>query len=177
MNKKRSMTIILMLGLLILVAHSGTVDAKPVIKWDEKTADQNIVDIISSDSKFTVVASMLKAAGLEETLQGNGPFTVFVPTDTAFMKLPKGSIEKLLKSENKGVLVAILTYHVYPGELLVQEISELAGNEIEMISKQNAKIRMKQGNLYIDGAKIVATDIMAKNGVIHVIHSVMLPNK
>jgi len=110
-----------------------------------------------------------------DTLKGEGPFTVFAPTDDAFAKLPENTIDNLLKPDNKETLVNVLTYHVIPEKLTAEEILKLNGKELKMANGKNAKIEVKDNEVYIDGAKIVVTDIMAKNGIIHVIDAVMIP--
>jgi uncharacterized surface protein with fasciclin (FAS1) repeats len=119
------------------------------------------------------LVAAVQAAGLVETLQGEGPFTVFAPTDEAFAKLPAGTVEELLKEENREQLIAILTYHVVPGKLLAEEVVELKG--AETAQGQSVRFSLKDGGAYIDDARIIKTDIEASNGVIHVIDSVILP--
>ncbi|MFW2490524.1 fasciclin domain-containing protein [Clostridium chromiireducens] len=136
---------------------------------------KDIVDIAISDNRFKTLVTALKAAGLVDTLKGQGPFTVFAPTDDAFAKLPKGAIDNLLKPENKETLVKILTYHVVPGKLTAEDVLKLNDTELKMVSGDNAKIEVKDNNVYIDGAKVIVTDIIAKNGIIHVIDTVMMP--
>lgn len=144
----------------------------------EKTKDmsqKDIVDIAISDGQFTTLVTALKAAGLVDTLKGAGPFTVFAPTDAAFAKLPAGTVENLLKPENKQQLVDVLTYHVIPAKVTAKDAIKLNGKEAKMLSGKPAKIEVKDGNVYIDGAKVIVTDIMGKNGIIHVIDTVMIP--
>lgn len=162
---KRKIGILLTILMLCLTIQ-GSVWAK---------SNQNIVDIVTSDKQFSTLATALQAAGLVDTLKGEGPFTVFAPTNDAFTKLPAGTVENLLKPENKQMLVDILTYHVAPGKLDAKAISKLNGKEIIMLNKKPAKIEVKDGKVYIDGAQITTTDIMAKNGIIHIIDAVMLP--
>jgi uncharacterized surface protein with fasciclin (FAS1) repeats len=120
-----------------------------------------------------IVDKALTAAGLVETLKGEGPFTVFAPTDAAFAKLPAGTLDNLLKPENKAQLTAVLTYHVVPGAVKAAEIVKL--KEAKTVQGQSVKIAVKDGKVSVDGANVTATDIAASNGVIHVIDAVMLP--
>lgn len=115
----------------------------------------------------------LTAAGLVETLKGKGPFTVFAPTDAAFAKLPAGTVENLLKPENKAQLTNILTYHVVAGSVKAADVVKLT--EAKTVQGQSVKITVKDGKVSVDGATVTATDIAASNGVIHVIDSVMMP--
>ena len=137
-------------------------------------AEKDIVDTAVAAGNFGTLAAALKAAGLVETLKGKGPFTVFAPTDEAFAKLPAGTVESLLKPENKGTLTAILTYHVVPGSVMAKDVTKLtfAGT----VNGQRADIAVKNGQVMLDGrARVTATDIACSNGVIHVIDSVVLP--
>ncbi|MCC6678837.1 MAG: fasciclin domain-containing protein [Phycisphaerales bacterium] len=133
----------------------------------------DIVDTAVSAGKFNTLAAALKAAGLLETLKGKGPFTVFAPTDDAFAKLPKGTVETLLKPENKDKLTAILTYHVVAGSVMAADVVKLAG--ATTVNGQRIDIKTSNGAVMVDGAKVIQTDIAASNGVIHVIDTVMLP--
>ncbi|OPJ57330.1 fasciclin domain-containing protein [Clostridium chromiireducens] len=142
---------------------------------ERQDSSKDIVDIAISDNRFKTLVTALKAAELVDTLKGQGPFTVFAPTDAAFAKLPKGAIDNLLKPENKETLVRILTYHVVPGKLTAEDVLKLNDTELKMVSGDNAKIEVKDNNVYIDGAKVIVTDIIAKNGIIHVIDTVMMP--
>ncbi|MAC19328.1 MAG: beta-Ig-H3/fasciclin [Phycisphaerae bacterium] len=137
----------------------------------EKAGD--IVDVAASAGDFSTLLAAATAAGLVDTLKSEGPITVFAPTDAAFAKLPAGTVETLLKPENKDTLVAVLTYHVVPGRLESGDV--LKKKSLGTVNGQKAAIAMKDGKPKIDGATIVATDIEASNGVIHVIDSVMLP--
>ena len=136
---------------------------------DDKVAqDKDIVEVAVEAGMFNTLAAALEAGGLIETLKGDGPFTVFAPTDDAFAKLPKGTVEDLLKPENKDKLVAILTYHVVPGKVMAGDLLSVTG--AETVNGQKAPI-----GLTIAGANIVKTDIEASNGVIHVVDTVMIP--
>ena len=133
----------------------------------------DIVDTAVAAGSFTTLAAALQAAGLVDTLKGKGPFTVFAPTDEAFAKLPKGTVEDLLKPENKAKLAAILTYHVVPGAVKADQVVKLT--DAKTVNGQSVTIKVDGGTVMVDGAKVVKTDIEATNGVIHVIDSVILP--
>ncbi|WP_350048845.1 fasciclin domain-containing protein [Thalassospira sp.] len=136
-----------------------------------KAAD--IVDTAISAGSFNTLVAAVQAAGLVETLKGDGPFTVFAPTDDAFAKLPAGTVEDLLKPENKDKLVAILTYHVVPGKVMAADI---AGKEMMVESVQGDTIDVNAMNgVMVDEATVTSADIEADNGVIHVIDSVIMP--
>ncbi|UCC85330.1 MAG: fasciclin domain-containing protein [Gemmatimonadota bacterium] len=135
--------------------------------------EKDIVETAVSAGSFQTLVAAVQAAGLVETLQGDGPFTVFAPTDEAFAKLPAGTVEELLKEENREQLISILTYHVIPGKLMAQDVVELKG--AETAQGQTVSFSLKSGEAYIDDARIIKTDIEASNGVIHVIDSVILP--
>ena len=133
----------------------------------------DIVDVASSAGDFGTLLAAAKAAGLVDTLRGEGPLTVFAPTDEAFAKLPDGTVESLLRPENKDALVAILAYHVVPGRLESGDV--LKQKTLATVNGQRADIAMKKGKPMIDGATIIATDVEATNGVVHVIDAVILP--
>ena len=133
----------------------------------------NIVETAVSAGQFSTLAAALKAAGLVETLQGEGPFTVFAPTDAAFAKLPAGTVETLLKPENKDQLVAILTYHVIPGEYMASDVVGM--DAATTVQGGDVSFSVGDDGAMVNDANIVKTDIAASNGVIHVIDSVMLP--
>jgi uncharacterized surface protein with fasciclin (FAS1) repeats len=141
----------------------------PAVRAQEK----DIVDTAVAAGSFKTLAAALQAAGLVDTLKGKGPFTVFAPTDEAFAKLPKGTVEDLLKPENKAKLTAILTYHVVPGAVTASQVTKL--REAKTVNGQSVKVSATGGAVMIDGARVVKTDIRASNGVIHVIDSVILP--
>jgi len=136
---------------------------------------KDIVDTAVAAGSFKTLAAALQAAGLVETLKGKGPFTVFAPTDAAFAKLPKGTVEDLLKPENKAKLTAILTYHVVAGSVMAAQVVTMNGKEAKTVNGQSVKISVNGSTVMVDGAKVVTTDIKASNGVIHVIDSVILP--
>jgi uncharacterized surface protein with fasciclin (FAS1) repeats len=132
----------------------------------------DIVDTAVAGHFNTLVAAV-KAAGLVDTLKGPGPFTVFAPTDEAFAKLPPGTLESLLKPENKAKLQKILTYHVVAGKVLAADVMKLSS--AKTVEGENVAINMQNGGVTVDNAHITKTDITASNGVIHVIDTVMLP--
>ena len=136
-------------------------------------APADIVDTAVAAGSFNTLATALKAAGLVETLKGPGPFTVFAPTDEAFAKLPAGTLESLLKPENKAKLAGILTYHVVAGKVMAADVVKLTS--AKTVNGQSAKIAVDGGKVKVDGANVVKTDIAASNGVIHVIDAVILP--
>jgi uncharacterized surface protein with fasciclin (FAS1) repeats len=136
-------------------------------------AESDIVDTAVGAGQFQTLAAALQAAGLVETLKGEGPFTVFAPTDEAFGKLPAGVLEDLLKPENKGKLTSILTYHVVPGAVTAEQVVTLS--EAATVNGQSVAIKASDAGVMVDGAHVVSTDIMASNGVIHVIDAVILP--
>ena len=137
-------------------------------------ASMNIVETASSNGSFNTLVAAVQAAGLSETLQGHGPFTVFAPTDAAFAKLPAGTVDNLLLPENKDQLIAILTYHVVAGEVTSAQVLKL--DSATTVNGQDVQIRVKNGIVMVDGATVAAVDVMASNGVIHVIDEVILPN-
>ena len=151
------------------VTALAIVASAPVARAQEK----DIVDTAVAAGSFKTLAAALKAAGLIETLKGKGPFTVFAPTDEAFAKLPAGTVENLLKPENKAQLTAILTYHVVPGAVMASQVVTL--KDAKTVNGQSVKISATGGTVMVDKAKVVKTDIKAANGVIHVIDTVMLP--
>ena len=134
---------------------------------------KDIVDTAVAAGDFSTLAAALEAGDLVVTLKGDGPFTVFAPTDAAFAKLPAGTLETLLKPENKDQLVAILTYHVVPGEVQAAEVVQL--DSAPTANGEKLSIKVKDGTVYVNESKVVATDIGASNGVIHVVDTVILP--
>ena len=136
--------------------------------------DSDIVETAVAAGDFTTLTAALKSAGLIETLKGDGPFTVFAPTDAAFKKLPAGTVENLLKPENKDQLTKILTYHVVAGEVAAGEAKKL--DRATTLEGSSFEIRSASGTLKVDNATVVKADIHASNGVIHVIDAVLIPN-
>jgi transforming growth factor-beta-induced protein len=136
-------------------------------------AMKDVVDTAVSAGDFKTLVAAIKAADLVETLKGPGPFTVFAPTDEAFAKLPAGTLDDLLKPENKAKLASILTYHVVPGKVIAADVVKLT--EVKTVNGQPLTIKAEGGTVMVDGAKVTKTDIECSNGVIHVIDTVMLP--
>jgi uncharacterized surface protein with fasciclin (FAS1) repeats len=138
-----------------------------------RATSQDIVDTAVGAGQFKTLAAALKAADLVGTLKGDGPFTVFAPTDEAFAKLPAGTVESLLKPENKAKLTAILTYHVVPGAVKAEQVTKL--DEAKTVNGAMVKVSAADGKVKINDANVVKADIPASNGVIHVIDKVILP--
>jgi len=138
-----------------------------------KAQDNDIVDLAVATDDLSTLVTAVKAAGLVETLQGGGPFTVFAPTNAAFEALPEGVLEMLLKPENKDQLTAVLTYHVVPAEVMSGDLED--GMEAGTVEGSNATISIKYGDVMVDNANVVMADIDASNGVVHVIDAVILP--
>ena len=134
---------------------------------------KDIVDTAMETGSFHTLGKALHAAGLVETLKGEGPFTVFAPTDEAFERLPAGTLEDLLKPENKEKLTAILTYHVVPSKVMASEVANM--DSAETVNGQSLTISKNGESVMVDNAQIVQTDIICSNGVIHVIDNVVLP--
>lgn len=130
---------------------------------------KDIVDTAVGAGTFKTLVAAVQAAGLVETLKGPGPFTVFAPSDEAFAKLPAGTVEALLK--DKAKLASILTYHVVPGKVMAKDVK---AGQVKTVQGQSITIKT-EGGVMVDGAKVVATDVAADNGVIHVIDSVIMP--
>ncbi len=133
----------------------------------------DIVDTAVAAGSFKTLAAALGAAGLVETLKGAGPFTVFAPNDAAFAKLPAGTVESLIKPENKAKLTSILTYHVVAGKVMAADVVKLTA--AKTVQGQSAKIEVKAGKVHVDNATVISPDIVCTNGVIHVIDSVIMP--
>lgn len=159
--KFSALLVILSLGLSTLSAYDAPA-----------TAPKTVVSIAVGSPDHTTLVAAVKAAGLVETLSGTGPFTIFAPTNAAFAKLPAGTVESLLLPENKEKLIAVLTYHVVPGKVMAADVKP---GEVKTVNGKAATISVKYGAPHIDGAKIIATDLVGSNGVIHVIDTVILP--
>ena len=155
---------------LALVALTLTV-AAPSFAGDMAKAD-TVVGVAEKAGSFKTLVAALKAAGLVEILSSKGPFTVFAPTDEAFAKLPKGTVEDLLKPENKAKLTKILTYHVVPGKVTSKEVKP---GEVKTVEGKSLKVTVEKGMVMINDAMVVKVDVEASNGVIHVIDKVLLP--
>lgn len=160
----RMISSVLAVGLFALLAAPAPARAQ----------GKDIIDTAVAAGTFKTLAAALQAADLVGTLKGTGPFTVFAPTDAAFAKLPAGTVETLLKPENRAQLQRILTYHVTAGKVMAADVVKL--QSVPMVSGDAAPLSMA-GGVTIDGAKVVTPDIVASNGVIHVIDSVILPGE
>jgi len=154
-----------------LALATATVMAAPVFAQDNGEA-QDIVDIAAGNEAFSTLVAAVEAADLVETLKGEGPFTVFAPTNDAFAALPEGTVEMLLEPENKDQLTAILTYHVVPGKVMSGDLSD--GMMATTVQGGDVTIGT-EGGVTVDGANVVDADIEASNGVIHVIDAVVMP--
>jgi len=158
---------------LVATAAFGALALAPAVLADHHGKKADIVDTAVAAGDFKTLATALQAAGLVETLKGQGPFTVFAPTDAAFAKLPAGTLESLLKPENKAKLAAILTYHVVAGKVMAADVVKLTS--AKTVNGQMVKIAVDGGKVKVDDANVVKTDIVTSNGVIHVIDAVLLP--
>ncbi len=164
-------TLVLTLSLAVMAATTLSVGA-----W-RKAPEADIVDTAVASKQFPTLVAAVQAAGLVETLKGKGPFTVFAPTEEAFEKLPKGTLQMLLKPENKEKLAAILKYHVVPGKAMAADVMKLKnGTAVKTVQGQSVVINNAKG-VRINDAKVVKTDINCTNGVIHVIDTVILPKE
>ena len=159
----------LALGTLAVVALT----VAPIAAVPAAAQTKDIVDTAVAAGSFKTLAAALQAAGLVETLKGPGPFTVFAPTDEAFAKLPAGTVEMLLKPENKAKLTRILTSHVVAGKVMAADAAKLTS--AKAVSGDSLTIAAHGGGVTINKAKVVKADIAASNGVIHVIDTVILP--
>ena len=159
-------------ALVIAASNVALADCGKCCK--SKAHKHDIVDTAVEAGSFKTLAAALTAADLVETLKGEGPFTVFAPTDEAFGNLPEGTVEDLLKPENKDKLVAVLTYHVAPGKVLAADVVKL--KKAKTVQGSEVRIKVKKGKVKVDGANVVKTDIACTNGVIHVIDAVILPD-
>jgi uncharacterized surface protein with fasciclin (FAS1) repeats len=176
--KKTSFITAIALCAGVALLQSGATLAGGDYKKDKTAAaatsqPQDIVSTAVAAGSFKTLAAALEAAGLVDTLKGKGPFTVFAPTDEAFAKLPAGTVEDLLKPENKDKLTAILTYHVVPGDVMAKDVVTL--KKAKTVNGQELTVKVNEGKVMIDNANVVKTDIACSNGVIHVIDSVVLP--
>ena len=150
------------------VAALLTINSNQLSAAEEKT----IVGVAAGAGQFNTLVAAVKAAGLVDTLNGKGPFTVFAPTDEAFAKLPAGTVEGLLKPENKEKLAGILTYHVVAGKVMAADVKT---SNVKTVNGKEAAIKVDAGKVTIGAANVVKTDIAASNGVIHVIDTVLIP--
>jgi uncharacterized surface protein with fasciclin (FAS1) repeats len=135
---------------------------------------KDIVDTAVAAGSFKTLVAAIQAAGLAETLKGKGPFTVFAPSDDAFNKLPAGSVETLLKPENKEKLKSILLYHVVAGDVTAAKVMKMSSSKT--LEGEDLKVTVHAGTVMVNDAKVIKADLMASNGVIHVIDTVLIPN-
>jgi uncharacterized surface protein with fasciclin (FAS1) repeats len=168
--------VIISRGALLLAVAIFSVQplAAKVEVSSEQTKPANVVETAVAAGQFKTLAAALEAAGLIDALTGEGPFTVFAPTDEAFAKLPAGTVESLLKPENKEKLKAILLYHVVPGTVTAKEVMKLNGSMVKTLEGSSIKVATMRG-VQVDDARVTKTDIRASNGVIHVIDTVLMP--
>jgi uncharacterized surface protein with fasciclin (FAS1) repeats len=152
-------------AVVVTVAASGTTAVR--------AETRDVVDTAIAAGSFKTLAKALDAAGLVTTLKGAGPFTVFAPTDEAFAKLPNGTLETLLKPENKEKLRRILTYHVVAGKVMASDVVKL--QSARAVSGDTITVKVEDGVVHVDNATVTSADVLASNGVIHVIDSVILP--
>ena len=157
---------------VLLAVTSTTASTRAAVNEPLKPAD--IVDTAVGAGQFKTLAAALEAAGLIDALKGTGPFTVFAPTDEAFAKLPAGTVESLLKPENKEKLKSILLYHVVSGNVPASKVVKLNGRSVKTLQGSTIKVRAKHG-VKVNDAKVITTDVKASNGVIHVIDTVLMP--
>lgn len=160
-------------GIANLAAVTAAVVGLAVGSSNLRAAEKDIVDTAVAAGQFKTLAAALGAAGLIDTLKGPGPFTVFAPTDDAFAKLPADTVANLLKPENKDQLIAILTYHVVPGKVMAADVVKL--KEEKTVNGKMLKVTVMDGAVTINDAKVTSADIVASNGVIHIIDTVVLP--
>ena len=154
-------------------ASLATLALVSLVTLPTRAADKDIVDTAVAAGSFKTLAAALQAAGLVDTLKGKGPFTVFAPTDEAFAKLPAGTVEELLKPENREKLRAVLTYHVVPGKVTAAQVSKL--KSAKTVEGSDVHVKVSGGKVMIDNATVLKTDVAASNGVIHVIDTVIMP--
>ena len=178
MKLSQSFLLVALAGILAPIAPSASAQqpcgaAKGSTVALKTSADKDIVDVAVASGKFNTLVAAVKAAGLVDALKSKGPLTVFAPTDEAFAKLPKGTVEDLLKPENKAKLVSLLTYHVASGKLAAAEVQKSTG----VVSLQGQRLGFKTvgDRVMVDGATVVLADVAAKNGVIHAIDQVVMP--
>lgn len=162
------------IGALILTGFTASLTALADDHSGSMSGQADIVETAIAAGQFNTLAAALDAAGLVATLQGEGPFTVFAPTDEAFAKLPAGTVESLLKPENRDQLVAILTYHVVAGKVMAKDVVNLS--EATTVNGSNLSIMVVDGKVRINDATVIAADVATSNGVIHVVDTVILPN-
>ncbi len=154
-------------AMILLSMSAGAMNEMKEAKADD------IVDVAVANGNFNTLAAALTAAGLVDVLKGEGPYTVFAPTDEAFAKLPAGTVESLLKPENIDQLKAVLTYHVVSGKVMAADVVKL--NKATTVNGADVNIAVNDGKVDINNSQVVMADVMASNGVIHVVDTVLLP--
>jgi len=160
-------------GALIAVLVAASAAHAQMADSHEMPKDMDIVEVAAAAGTFNTLLAAAEAAGLVEALKGDGPLTVFAPTDDAFAKLPAGTVETLLKPENKDKLAKVLLYHVVSGKVTSDQVVKLSS--AKSLEGSMIDIKVDMGTVYVDNAKVIAVDVEASNGVIHVIDSVILP--
>ena len=157
------------------LATAVAVPAGGLAAQEHAVHGKDLVQVATEAGQFTTLLKAVEAAGLVEVLRGEGPFTVFAPTDAAFAKLPAGTLDALLKDRQR--LVAVLTYHVVPARITAAEVVRMGSARPASVQGQMLTIAVRDGKVHVDGATVVAADVMASNGVIHVIDNVVLPTE
>jgi uncharacterized surface protein with fasciclin (FAS1) repeats len=167
----------LIAGMVSLGVAGGLAYVAPTVANAEKSAKvaapKDIVDTAVAAGKFKTLAAALNAAGLVDTLKGEGPFTVFAPTDDAFAKLPDGTVADLLKPENKAKLTAILTYHVVGAKAMASDVAGL--KSVKTVNGKELPLKVVNGKVMVGDATVTTADVVTSNGVIHVIDTVLIP--
>lgn len=162
---------VIITGIAAAALATGIVASSAAAPAKSEQAKSNIVQTAASAGQFKTLASLLKRAGLAKTLQGKGPFTVFAPTDAAFAKVPKSTLSALAK--DKAALRSVLLYHVAAGKVPAAKVVRL--KSARTLNGQSVAIRVRNGNVFVSGARVTTPDVMASNGVIHVINKVLIP--
>jgi uncharacterized surface protein with fasciclin (FAS1) repeats len=173
LNKFVGRKLIALGSMLSLIAMVLAVPANARVAGNSVESNDVVATAVAA-GQFKTLAAALAAAELVDALKGNGPFTVFAPTDEAFAKLPAGTVETLLKPENKEKLKAVLLYHVVPGNVTADQVTKLNGQSVKTLQGSSIKVKTSHG-VRVDNAKVTQTDIKASNGVIHVIDTVLMP--
>jgi len=173
MKKEKTMKKLAFLSVFSFIAVSAFSLTSVQAKESTKKAQKNIVQTAVAAGSFKTLVKAVKAAGLAKALSGKGPFTVFAPTDKAFAKLPKKTLNALLKAPKK--LAKILTYHVVSGKVLAKQVVTMNGKKVKTLNGKKVTIAVDKKGVQVNGAKVLKTDILTSNGVIHVIDTVILP--
>jgi uncharacterized surface protein with fasciclin (FAS1) repeats len=156
-------------------ADTTKVEAGVMVGGANMVPSKNIVENAAGSADHTTLVTAVKAAGLAETLSGAGPFTVFAPTNAAFDKLPKGTVETLVKPESKAKLTGILTYHVVAGAVKAADLKD--GQKVKTLQGEELTVSIKDGKVMINGATVTTADVISSNGVTHVVDAVLMPKK